>query len=229
MPICNEVTVSSLSPNFTAGQGVYRSTYLDRFGGPVYESVVGSFFLYRTYTIDMDGKDAELGLPNSWIISPVLNTLNKEDLIAYSYLKPEHNPSTVLGPYDVENGEWFLVSIANVDATMQVICFDECSGTVELGASGSISTGTGVYSNNHICQFKFTSIPGHYLNLTFTAFNLELGSDYLRIYDVSDGVSQRHISTLSGNFIPENIFVYGSGSVNVCSFSPFYALSLVPL
>ncbi|PKP47972.1 MAG: hypothetical protein CVT94_09825 [Bacteroidetes bacterium HGW-Bacteroidetes-11] len=82
-----------------------------------------------------------------------------------------------------------------------------CSGTTTLNdATGTLEDGSGDknYTNNNLCKWRI--IPQNLvpLTLTFTAFDVEPGNDFLQIYDLG---SQQLIATLSGNEIPDPITI----------------------
>ncbi|MBW6490808.1 MAG: C10 family peptidase [Lentimicrobium sp.] len=82
-----------------------------------------------------------------------------------------------------------------------------CSGTTTFNdASGTLEDGSGDknYTNNSLCKWRI--IPQNLvpLTLTFESFDVESGSDFLKIYDLG---TQQLIATLSGNDLPEPITI----------------------
>jgi hypothetical protein len=82
-----------------------------------------------------------------------------------------------------------------------------CSGTTTINeATGILEDGSGDknYTNNNLCKWRI--IPENLVpvTLTFTAFDVESGNDFLQIYDLG---SQQLIATLSGSEIPDPITI----------------------
>lgn len=99
-----------------------------------------------------------------------------------------------------DNGEGFLISYkANQVRT--------CSGLKTLTApSGTITDGSGIYNYQNLnnCRWRLEVPNAVMYAINFTKFDID-STDYVRIQDLSNGSI---IATLTGNQIPDPVFVY---------------------
>jgi hypothetical protein len=115
-----------------------------------------------------------------------------------------------------------------------------CSGTSNLtAASGSFTDGSGAnnYLNNSNCKWLIQPSGATSITLSFSAFNTELGYDYVRVYDGST-TSAALIGSFSGTSIPASVTSSGGsmlvnftsdGTANRTGWSASYTSLSCPL
>lgn len=101
---------------------------------------------------------------------------------------------------------------SGVSAPIGVSVLTGCNGITTLNTpTGSITDGTGNYENNANCKF-LVQIPGAtFIDFSFSQFNTQANSDFVRIYQGTDSLGTL-VGTFSGAAIPAGVTVVGSSA-----------------